>query len=478
MSPADGAMSADPIIVLGAGVAGLATALTAARLGQGPVLMLERDADPGGLAASTPFAGIRFDLGSHRVHPDYYPEALDLLRELLGDDLLRVPRHGRLRFNGRYIDYPPSLLDFLAALGPREAVHCAVAMTAQRFASANGGDTSYQDYLLPKVGRRAFELFYAPYARKIFGLEPDQVAASAAKTRIATASPWTVVAQLVRRWLGRAPRGDRYYYYPRHGFGSIGAALAAAATAAGVELRTGVAVTGLRGDGRRLAAIAVADGDAVRELPARAVVSSLPLAALTRLIDPPAPAAVQSAAARLRWRGIRLLQVVLDRPRCLDGETYYFPEERYCFGRVSEAPLFSAALRDDPERTGLNIEVICSPGDPLWELAEDAFLARVVADAEPLGLFRAADVRASRSLRLPAVYPVYDVDHRAHLDQVLAWLRGFDNLYSIGRGGLFLHANTDHSIHLGRRVAEHLAVPGSRSGDFDGALPAGVTVRD
>ena len=470
-------MSNDPIIVLGAGVAGLATAWKLARLGVGPVLVLERDAGPGGLAASAPFAGIRFDLGSHRVHPDYYPEALELLRELLGDDLLRVPRHGRLRFNGRYIDYPPSLGDFLAALGPREALHCALTLVAQRLTPASGGGDSYQGYLLPKVGRRAFDLFYAPYARKIFGLEPDRVAASAAKTRIATASPWTVAAHLVRRWAGRAPRGDRYYYYPRHGFGSIGAALAAAAGAAGVELRTGVAVAGLRADGRRITAVSVAADGATREVPARAVVSSLPLAVLTRLLDPPPPPAVRAAAERLRWRGIRLLQVVLRRPRCLDGETYYFPEERYCFGRVSEAPLFSAALRDDPERTGLNIEVICSPGDPLWELPEDAFLARVVADAEPLGLFRAGEVCAARSVRLPAVYPVYDVDHRAHLDQVFAWLRGFDNLYSIGRGGLFLHANTDHSLHLGLRVAEHLAA-GNRSGEFSGGLPPGVTVRD
>jgi protoporphyrinogen oxidase len=472
-------MATPPIVVLGAGIAGLATAWKLAQLGQGPVVVLERTALAGGLAGTAPFAGIRFDLGSHRVHPDYYAEALDLLRALLGDDLLRVPRHGRLRFNGRYIDYPPSLVDFLAALGPREMAHCAWTLAGARLAPpAGNGGRSYQDYLLPKVGRRAFDLFYAPYARKIFGLEPDRVAATAAKTRIATASPWTVAVQLMRRGLGRAARGDRFYFYPRHGFGSIGDGLAAAAVQAGVDVRTGVTVRALRGDGRRVAEVSIEQDGVASRLAARAVVSSVPLAVLTRLLDPTAPDTVCAAADGLRWRGIRLLQVVLARERCLDGETYYFPEERYCFGRISEPTLFSAALRDTPDRTGLNIEVICSPGDALWELPEEQFQARVFADIAALGLFRADEVLAARSVRLPAVYPVYDIEHHDRLAAVFAWLRGYDNLYSIGRGGQFLHANTDHSIHLGLRVAEHLAQPDARSGAFDGALPPGVTVRD
>jgi len=249
--------------------------------------------------------------------------------------------------------------------------------------------------------------------------------------------------------------------------------------ARGTALRTGVAVCGLRADGGRVREVLFERDGAVTALPVAAVVSSAPLAALVRLLDPPAPDGVRDAADSLRWRGIRLLQVVLDRPRCLDGETYYFPEERYCFGRVSEPPLFSEALRGAPGTTALNVEVICTPGDALWALDDDAFLRRVLQDAEPLGLFRAADVRAARSLRMPAVYPVYDRDYQRRLGRVLEWVHGFDNLYSIGRGGLFLHANTDHSIHLGLRLAEHLAHPAARAAEWDAALPGdGMTVRD
>jgi protoporphyrinogen oxidase len=216
-----------------------------------------------------------------------------------------------------------------------------------------------------------------------------------------------------------------------------------------------------------------------KTLPVAAVVSSAPLAALLRLLEPAAPPAVIADADSLHWRAIRLLQVVLNRPRCLDGETYYFPETAYCFGRVSEPPLFSEALRGAVGTTALNIEVICSAGDAVWQLDEAAFLQHVLRDAELLGLFRAGEIIAARSLRLPAVYPVYDRGYRARLERVFGWLRGIENLYSIGRGGLFLHANTDHSLHLGLQLAEHLASADARAGGWNAVLPGdGMTVRD
>jgi protoporphyrinogen oxidase len=487
---------APPIVILGAGVAGLAAAYRLAELRVGPVVVLERQPESGGLAGTSTFAGARFDLGSHRVHPDSYPDALALVRELLGNDLVRVPRRGRLRFHGRFIDYPPSLAGFASALGPREIARCAAALAAERLRRARSkaqrlaappSPPSYEDELLPVVGRRAFDLFYAPYVRKVFGLEPDEVAASAAKLRITSAKPWAVARQMLGLGNRRAARdGARAapgigasFLYPRFGFGSIGASLRDAATKRGMQLEMGVHVQRLEARDGRIHSVVVERGGAIAERETAAVISSAPLAVLVRLLRPLAPAAVVEAADGLRWRGIRLLQVVLARERCLDGETYYFPEASPCFGRVSEPPLFSEAMRGAPGTTSLNIEVICTPGDAVWSADESAFLALVLRDAESLGLFRGDEILAARSLRLPAVYPVYDRGWAARLERVLGWVRSHQNLYSIGRGGLFLHANTDHSIHLGLRLAEHLASPSARAADWDAALPgSGMTVRD
>jgi len=178
-----------------------------------------------------------------------------------------------------------------------------------------------------------------------------------------------------------------------------------------------------------------------------------------------APPAVSAAAAALRWRGIRLLQLSLATGCALPGgETYYFPEEEFVFGRISEPSQFSPDLSPGPGRTIVNVEVICTAGDRLWTQGEDDFRETVLRQMQPLGLLPSEQVREARSLKLPAVYPVYDLGHEEHLSQALEWIEGHGDAYSIGRGGQFLHANVDHSLVVGLRLARHLAGGGRSEG--------------
>jgi protoporphyrinogen oxidase len=255
-----------------------------------------------------------------------------------------------------------------------------------------------------------------------------------------------------------------FYYYPRRGFGSIAEALCREAQAGGARVRTKVVVSRLEArPGGPCRVDAAWDGER-HEIHADAVVSTIPLGRLAALLRPAAPEAVTESARELRWRGIRLLQVLLRTDRALSGgETYYFPEETFVFGRISEPAQYSPQLAPGPGRTLLNVEVICTPGDALWSREEAAFSADVVADAERAGVLRRDEVVETRSVFLPAVYPVYDTAYRDRLEGVLGWIESHGNVYSIGRGGLFLHANADHSIALGLRLARHMAGEGALS---------------
>ena len=83
------------LVILGAGPAGVGAAYRTARAGH-RVVVLERAPGPGGAAASFELDGIRVDHGSHRLHPAIEPRILDDLRGLLGDELQRRPRNGRI----------------------------------------------------------------------------------------------------------------------------------------------------------------------------------------------------------------------------------------------------------------------------------------------------------------------------------------------------------------------------------------------
>jgi protoporphyrinogen oxidase len=73
-----------PIVVLGAGPAGLGAAWRLARRGVFDVSVIERGSAVGGNAGSFEFAGMPVDYGSHRLHTSCSPEILDDIRQMLG----------------------------------------------------------------------------------------------------------------------------------------------------------------------------------------------------------------------------------------------------------------------------------------------------------------------------------------------------------------------------------------------------------
>ena len=93
-----------PVVVVGAGAAGLAAALLLARAGR-PVVVAEQADGVGGLARTVERDGYRFDLGGHRFFTQV-PEVRALWEEMLGPDLLVRRRRSRVLFHGRAFDYP------------------------------------------------------------------------------------------------------------------------------------------------------------------------------------------------------------------------------------------------------------------------------------------------------------------------------------------------------------------------------------
>src|SRR5262245_23299467 len=125
------------LVVLGAGPAGLGAALALARKGH-HATVLEQHTVVGGNAGSFEVAGVRVDYGSDRLHPPSDQAVLSLVRELLGDDLLTRPRHGRIRLLGRWIHFPLRPLDLALRLHPRFALGVVADLSARTLAFSKG----------------------------------------------------------------------------------------------------------------------------------------------------------------------------------------------------------------------------------------------------------------------------------------------------------------------------------------------------
>lgn len=81
------------------------------------IVLLEKEQQAGGLAKTIERDGLRLDLGSHRIHKNYDPEVLNIIREFLGDDLLKRPRRGQIYLGGKFLNYPPTVISVLFSFG-------------------------------------------------------------------------------------------------------------------------------------------------------------------------------------------------------------------------------------------------------------------------------------------------------------------------------------------------------------------------
>ena len=119
-----------PVVILGAGPAGLTAAYELSNLGIG-CAVLEQDSVVGGLARTVEYNGFRFDIGGHRF---YTKVSLveRIWRDVLGDDLRSCKRLSRIYYKSKFFQYPLQPLDAFRGLGLIEAVRCGLSWVRSR----------------------------------------------------------------------------------------------------------------------------------------------------------------------------------------------------------------------------------------------------------------------------------------------------------------------------------------------------------
>ena len=452
------------VTVLGAGPAGVGAAYWLARSGKADVLALERQGDVGGNAGSFDLEGVHCDYGSHRLHPASEPHVLRAIQDALGADLLWRPRHGRILLQGRWIHFPLQPLDLIARLPKRFTAALLRDALLKPFRAAPAGEPTFASVLRQSLGPALAEHFYFPYVQKLWALPPEALAPTLAQRRVSGNSFARIAGKVLRQLPGlRKPRTGGFYY-PRHGFGAITAALRDGAAAAGASFAVGATVRAIECAPAGVAAVRWNEGGREMHRDTDAVWSTIPITALVRLVEPAAPAPVLAASERIRYRGMILVYLVLEQDQFTEYDAHYFPELAVPIARLSEPKNYSAA-REPRGRTVLCAELPSDPGEAWWAMDDATLGARLCEWLGSAGLPVRSRVLRTVTRRLPYAYPVYDRDFAAALQTMDAWITTVPGLLTFGRQGLFAHDNTHHALAMAYAAVDCLAADGS----FDAA---------
>jgi protoporphyrinogen oxidase len=314
-------------------------------------------------------------------------------------------------------------------------------------------DDTFEAWGVKRFGRTLYELCFGQYTERVWGMPPSQISARLGSQKLARLSLRDILLKLLG---GRGEEQSTYwvdFFYPERGSGVLFEALRDAVIQAGGIIHLSAPVRTVRASERKGVEI-LADGPG-GPIGVRAdwVISTIPVGALAKAIDPPLDAAARQAADRLRFRGLVLVNLALDIPQAMPQHWVYLLDPKFRFNRVAEQKNLGK-LCAPADRTALAFELCCNEGDEVWRSPDEALYEAAIAEARKTGLFPNTPIRGLCVLRLREAYPIYDLGLDQNLEAVFGALRGIPNLVSLGREGLFLNCDIHDAMLMGLEGAE------------------------
>jgi protoporphyrinogen oxidase len=442
-------------VIVGAGPGGLTAGYLLAKEGVS-VTVLESDAVVGGLSRTVEHHGYRFDVGGHRFFTKIAPvEAL--WNDVLGDDLISVPRLSRIYYQGRFFDYPLKALNALRGLGVATSLRVVGSYAWSRL-FPEPEERSLEQWVSNRFGRRLYEIFFRSYTEKVWGIPCTEISAEWAAQRIQNLSLWRAILSataLTRRSDDVRTLIDAFRY-PRLGPGQMWERTRDRIEELGGEVLLRHHVRGIRTAGDRVVAVEAATPAGVRRFEGEHFVSTMPIRSLVRALDPPPPPAVREAAEGLGYRDFVTVALVLDQENPFPDNWIYVHSPEVKVGRIQNFNNWSAAMVPEPGHTCLGFEYFCTKGDGLWTSSDAELIELARRELGELGLADPARVVDAAVVRVPKAYPVYDATYQAHLTTIRQVLDRLGNLTLIGRNGMHKYNNQDHSMFTAMLAVENL----------------------
>ena len=442
-----------PVVVIGAGPAGLTAGLRLRQAGVATTVVEASDS-VGGISRTVERDGWRFDLGGHRFFTKV-PEVEAFWHEVLPDeDFLMRPRLSRILYRGKLFDYPLKPFNALFGLGVLEAIRCVLSYAIVRLRPPKD-QSNFEGWVAARFGWRLYRIFFKTYTEKVWGVPATDIQADWAAQRIKNLSLLNAITSAfgLGRDKGQITTLIEEFQYPRLGPGMMWDRCRDLVVARGGDVRMSSPVARVEHAGGRAHTVVLASGE---RLPASAVISSMPMPELVRAMDPPAPAKVLAAANGLSFRDFLTVALVVPESAGFPDNWIYVHEPGVRVGRVQNFGSWSPELVKDGF-TCLGLEYFVSEGDDLWESSDEDLIALGMREIAAIGLAGTDVIEAGYVVRVPKAYPVYDEGYAERVEVLRAWLADVaPNLHPVGRNGMHRYNNQDHSMLTAMLAVENI----------------------
>ncbi len=480
------------VIVIGAGPAGLTAAHELLRESGYDVTVLEATDAIGGISQTVRVGGNRMDIGGHRffskdkrvtewwekLMPTQGAPSID--DKILGRDkdyseggpdpeqtdrvMLLRERVSRIYYRHAFFNYPVTLsLDTIKNMGFITTVKAGFSYLASVFHKRP--ETSLENFYINRFGKVLYSMFFEGYTEKLWGRHPSEISADWGAQRVKGLSIAAVIKDIFRKIIPTKKEHKvetsliERFIYPKYGPGQLWELAADEVKRLGGEILMGAEVIGISAVNGEIKSVDyIYNGDRVT-LEGDIFISTMPVCDLIADMNGDAvPENIATAAAGLPYRDFVTVGLLVNKLNLVNktgkktlGDIVpdcwiYVQDTGVKLGRIQIFNNWSPYMVEDPQNTvWIGLEYFCREGDEFWNMSDDETIALATRELISMGVIDEDDVLASHRERIKKAYPAY-FDTYDQMNEIIAYLNGYANLYCIGRNGQHRYNNMDHSM--------------------------------
>jgi protoporphyrinogen oxidase len=435
----------EEITILGGGASGICVGFYARKNGLSFKVYEATDAI-GGNAATIRFKDFLFDTGAHRWH-DRYPDITTELKNLMGPELRQIHVPSHIFYNKQSIDFPLSPLNLLKALGPVAFMKAGFEVLANRM--FNGHETNnFEAFAIDTYGHTIANKFLINYSEKLWGRSCRELSPRIAGKRMRGLNLSTFIREALFGTRSKTEHLDGSFYYPKYGIGDIVGKWVETCGQENIVRRS--RITRVFHDDRKIHAVELNGRGAI---PVGHVVNTLPATILLNMLDPSPPDEILEISRNMKYRHVKLVALLIDRPSVTRSATVYFPHREFVFTRLYEPKNRSEYMAPETQ-TSLVAEVPCCDRSEQWEMNDSELIEKVSSKLIEIGWIQAEEVLDAMVHSMAYAYPLFEAGYEAKLERLEQYLGRFENLAANGRNSRFEYLHLHDGMKTGKEIVE------------------------
>ena len=318
-------------LVLGAGPAGLTFANKLLDRGERSLIVIEKEAQAGGLCRSVDVDGAALDIGGGHFLDVRRPKVDEyLFRFMPEDEWDKYERDSRIVYQGKTVSHPFEAN--IWQMDVDEQVGYLLSIAQAGCVRGEPMPERFIDWIVWKLGKKIAETYMLPYNRKMFADDLNELGTYWLEKLPDVSFEDTLRSCLERKPYAKQPGHAEFYYPKKHGYGEVWLRMA---QALGDKLVCGVSAVSLDFSDRT---VNLSDGSSFS---AEKIIFTVPWSSISEYKN--AAPGFESDVAKLRHSSVEIRYM----PDCpeTDAQWLYFADDDIPYHRILLRPNFLPGSR-------------------------------------------------------------------------------------------------------------------------------------